>query len=72
MGSDITGGVLRSVQRFSWINLLWNLSDFVGISDYAEIVEEEGDYSCPDGKYITFLLPWKQKENIKVDLGSIS
>jgi hypothetical protein len=25
--------------------------DFLGISDYAEIVEDEGDYSSPDGKY---------------------
>lgn len=25
--------------------------DFVGISDYAEIIEDEGDYSSPDGKY---------------------
>ena len=24
---------------------------FVGISDYAEIVEDEGDYSCPDGEF---------------------
>lgn len=23
----------------------------VGLSDYAEIVEDEGDYSSPDGKY---------------------
>ena len=24
---------------------------FVGISDYAEIVEDEGDYSSPDGEF---------------------
>lgn len=34
----------------AWPSLLFSLLPPSGISDYAEIVEEEGDYSTPDGK----------------------
>lgn len=48
-------------------NVFRNWFDFVGISDYAEIVEDEGDYSSPDGKYFIFVTMVTSKKQNAVD-----
>ena len=39
--------------------MLYSVAVLPGVSDYAEIVEEEDDYSTPDGKiHSIFLSPY--------------